>query len=122
MVERNDFDFVLELCTQRGLGGDIEPLIAYADDQNTAITEDNLDDVYSSFEDRYIGEYDAVRGMHGQYWATGYVHELIDAGAINVPEEIRPYFNALKYAQDLELGGSISTLESCVGAVFVFSG
>lgn len=124
MMEYNVFEHVAELVDEHGIDGsgrDIAAMVEFADNQHTVITADNIEGVADEFWDAYLGEYEAERGMYDQLWATGYVDELIDAGAVEVPDDIRPYFDTLRFAQDMELGGDIYTIESGPGSVFVFS-
>ena len=97
-----------------------EAFAQWADDRHAGEFE-SWDDAYDVFESSYRGVYSAERGFRGQLWATGYVEELLSAGAFDVSEALAPYVDVLALAQDMELGGDVSTLEAGWGEVFVFS-
>ena len=83
-------------------------------------SETDDDELESSFEEHYLGEYGSV-----EEYAEQMLEDLgIDVDDLpGVPEGIRPYVrvDVEAYARDLQMGGDISTVESTRG-VYVFWG
>jgi len=70
----------------------------------------NLEQAEKMMEEQYLGEYTSVED---------YAREYLDSCG-TIPDEIQSYFDYERYGRDLELGGSITTLEAGYQEVHIF--
>jgi len=70
----------------------------------------DLDEARKMMEEQYLGEYTSLEE---------YAREYLD-GCGNVPDDLEYYFDYERYGRDLEMGGSITTLETSFREIHIF--
>lgn len=113
-------DEIWDWANENLAGFEADGFIAWCDDRHNDIGD--IEAAYSEFAAAWRGLYNAERGLYGQLWATGWVEDMAEDGALDIPDHLMPYIDWLKLAQDEELSGGFTSIPSAfdVNKVHVF--